>query len=144
MEKKIKDDTTLSYISLYDKEDKLGYILTCIENKQVISTSGILYLNDVIKNNYSQEIYRDFVIKLYGYSYNFDRANWSFNFIIKPLIDGLTSDNLRTLLEYMNENSQIYDSYAFQDACRMIKERLDVIDSKFNFTPYDKCAPYLK
>lgn len=143
LEKKIKDDTTLSYISLYDKEDKLGYILTCIENKQVISTSGILYLNDVIKNNYSQEIYRDFVIKLYGYSYNFDRANWSFNFIIKPLIDGLTSDNLRTLLEYMNENSQIYDSYAFQDACRMIKERLNTIDSKFDFTPYEKCAPHM-
>lgn len=144
LEQIIKENSTLSYIALYNKSNQLEHILTCVKNRQTITNSGILYLNKVILDNYSHEIYQDFTITLYGHACSYDRANWIFNSIIASVIGTFTSDQLRTLLEYMNENGQIYDSYAFPNACRMIKERLDVIDSKFDFTPYEKCAPYLK
>lgn len=144
LEQNIGRNSTLLYIALYNKDNKFEHILTCIKHRQYISFSGVLYLSDFIKTNYSLEEYNNFAITLYGYSYNFEHANWIFNSIVKPLIDTLISDQLRTLLEYMNNNGQIYGSYAFPNACHMIKARLDAIDSKFNFTPYDKCAPYLK
>lgn len=133
----------MSYITLYNKDNQLEHILTCVKNRQTITNSGILYLNKVILDNYSQEIYQDFTITLYGHAYSYDCANWIFNSIIASVIGTFTSDQLRTLLEYMNENGQIYSSFAFPNACRMIKERLDVIDSKFDFTPYEKCAPHM-
>lgn len=143
LEQIIKENSTLSYIALYNKGNQFEHILTCIKHRQHICFSGILYLSDFIKSNYSLEEYNNFAITMYGYSYNFELANWIFNFIIASVIGTFTSDQLRTLLEYMNKNGQIYDSYAFPNACRMIKERLNTIDSKFDFTPYEKCAPHM-
>ena len=117
------------------------HIMECVKTEQYnLSYASILYLNNVVRNNFSVDNYSDFAITLYGSSPCFDNANWIFFNILKPLVQQLYMDKLTKLLSYMNDNDQIRGSYEFGNACRLVKERLSKLNPAFDYSQY----PYIK
>lgn len=141
MDKKINEKKELSCIALYNKVNMFEHIMECVKTEQYnLSYASILYLNNVVRNNFSVDNYSDFAITLYGSSPCFDNANWIFSNILKPLVQQLYMDKLTKLLSYMNGNDQIRGSYEFGNACRLVKERLSKLNPAFDYSQY----PYIK
>lgn len=137
MEKKISECAELSCLVLYDKPDLLQHVIECVETKQyMMSYASISYLNNIVQNKFSREIYADFVIALYGHSPQFVNANWNYANIVQNVIQELTYKQLTQLITYMNTNNQIYNSNEFSNAVQKVKERMEALNPAFDYTPY--------
>ena len=137
MDKKINENIELSYIVLYDKEDLFQHVMECATNNQyMMSYSSISYLNDIVKSKFSMDYYYDFVVALYEYSPQFANANWNYTYFLKPIITELSLPHLESLIKCMDTNNQIYNSHEFNNAVNKIKERMQQLNPKFDYSTY--------
>lgn len=84
------------------------------------------------------ELY-DFFIFYYGDSQSFDMADERFDFVIAPYLDSFIASQLKKLLEYCNDNSQIYRRWAaYSSNTKIAKAILQKLGKDFDFSEYKK------
>lgn len=66
----------------------------------------------------------------------FDNADTYFESLIEPNINGMTEEQLKRLIEYSNENSQIYDRRMAYKAKNIIKKSMERKKPNFCYGAY--------
>jgi len=114
---------------IYATENKYDNIL--------ITTQSILELyGTAIQSGYTNEA-NLFLIKMYGYSLNYDNADTRYENLIKPFLDTFSKEELKVLIENINDNSQIYDRRNSYSTNLHIKEFVDkAYDYSFDYDKY--------
>ncbi|MGN0728183.1 hypothetical protein [Treponema sp.] len=83
------------------------------------------------------ELY-DFFVFYYGDSQSFDTADERFELVIAPYLDSFISSQLRDLIEFCNDNSQIYRRWAaYSSNTKIAKAILQKLGKDFDFSEYD-------
>ena len=137
MDEKIKETKNLSLIVLYDKPDKLKYVMDCITTEQYYMSFHMLhYYNDIVKFGFSEDNYYAFVVTLYGHSPQFANANWNYIYFLKPIISQLPTALVEQLIQLMDRNNQVYNSNEFHNAVSKVKERMQQLNPAFDYTPF--------
>lgn len=98
--------------------------------------STILYLSDYLRDNISQAESLDFNIEQYGHSGSFDQADWRYDNLISPYLKEFTLEQWKHILEYTNNNGQIYGRRKADLTYRTMKNVILSKDGAFDFTPY--------
>ena len=80
----------------------------------------------------------DFGISSYGKSGTFDTATLRFNEMVRPFLNDYSREQFVSLLQKIEPNSQTYWRRGARTDHSEVKERIDVIDSAFDFTPFPK------
>ena len=80
----------------------------------------------------------DFGISSYGESGTYDTATLRFNEMIRPFLNEYSREQIITLLQQIESNGQTYGRREVQKDHSEVKERIDEIDSAFDFTAYPK------
>lgn len=96
----------------------------------------ILYLNDYLRENVSKAEALDFNIEQYGDSGSFDQADWRYDNLIGPYLKEFTMEQLKRILQYTNDNGQIYGRRKADMTYRSMKNVVLSKDKNFDFTSY--------
>lgn len=96
----------------------------------------ILYLSDYLHDNVSQAESLDFNIEQYGDSRSFDQADWRYDNLIGPYLKDFTLEQWKRILQYTNNNGQIYGRRKADLTYRAMKSVILAKDENFDFTPY--------
>lgn len=94
------------------------------------------YMYDYIRNNVGDADAKDFAIRLYGVARCFDAADEYFDNLIVPILGDFSADQLNKLIEYSNDNSQIYSRKKFSNSRRLIKKYMDKKNPQFDYSLY--------
>lgn len=94
------------------------------------------YMYDYIRNNVGDADAKDFAIRLYGVARCFDAADEYFDNLIEPILGDFSADQLNKLIEYSNDNSQIYSRKKFSNSRRLIKKYMDKKNPQFDYSLY--------
>lgn len=94
------------------------------------------YMYDYIRNNVGDADAKDFAIRLYGVARCFDAADEYFDDLIVPILGDLSAEQLEKLIEYSNNNSQIYCRKKFLNSRRLIKKYMDKKNPQFDYSQY--------
>lgn len=94
------------------------------------------YMYDYIRNNVGDADAKDFAIRLYGVARCFDAADEYFDNLIEPILGDFSADQLKKLIEYSNDNSQIYSRKKFSNSRRLIKKYMDKKNPQFDYSLY--------
>lgn len=99
--------------------------------------SGVAsYVYNYLKNDVGDSDARDFAIKLYGSSKQYDDADDYFDNLIEPILGEMSEDQLVNLISYSNNNSQVYDRRRFSNSKWKIKSYMDRKNPQFDYSPY--------
>ena len=74
------------------------------------------YMYDYIRNNVGDADAKDLAIRLYGVARCFDSADEYFDNLIEPILGDFSADQHKKLIEYSNDNSQIYSRKKFSNS----------------------------
>lgn len=94
------------------------------------------YMYDYIRNNVGDADAKDFAIRLYGVARCFDAADEYFDNLIEPILGDFSANQLKKLIEYSNDNSQIYSRKKFSNSRRLIKKYMDKKNPQFDYSLY--------
>lgn len=97
----------------------------------------ILYLSKFLKMNISNAESLDFNIERYGDSKSFDQADWRFDALILPHLKEFTFEQMKRILDYSNNNGQIFGRGRASTSNRTIKNRILQINDSFDFSKYN-------
>ena len=78
----------------------------------------------------------DFNIEQYGGSGSYDQADWRFDSLILPYLKEYTFEQMKRIMEYSNNNGQIYARYRAGTSNRTIKNRIIQMDEHFDFSAF--------
>ena len=79
-----------------------------------------------------------FGISSYGESGTYDTATLRFNKMVRPFLNEYSIEQITTLLDKIELNGQTYGRRGVQKDHSEVKERIDEIDSAFDFTAHPK------
>lgn len=96
----------------------------------------ILYLSDYLRENVSKAEALDFNIEQYGDSGSFDQADWRYDNLISPYLKEFTMKQLKKILQYTNDNGQIYGRRKADMTYRAMKNVVLSKDENFDFTQF--------
>lgn len=144
-------------LSLFPPEPSASFEICFPESEEIYFKKTREYFKEVV-SSYSNENYRsaivmlysisilgkeselyDFFIFYYGDSHSFDIADERFEFVIAPYLDSFIASQLKKLLEYCNDNSQIYRRWAaYSSNTKIAKAILQKLGKDFDFSEYKK------
>ena len=107
-----------------------------IRNSHPQYRDTLLYLSDYLRANVSTSESLDFNIVHYGDSGSYDQADWRFDNLILPYLKEFTFEQMKRILEYSNNNDQIYARRRADTSNRTIKNRIIQLDEHFDFSAY--------
>lgn len=113
-----------------------GNPLEHIRNSKPQYRDTILYLSEYLKNNISKAESLDFNIEQYGGSGSYDQADWRFDSLILPYLKEFTFEQMKRIMEYSNNNGQIYARHRAGTSNRTIKNRIIQMDEHFDFSAF--------
>lgn len=96
----------------------------------------ILYLSNYLRENINSAESLDFNIEQYGDSGSFDQADWRYDNLIGPYLKDFTLEQWKRILQYTNDNGQIYGRRKADLTYRAMKNVILSKDENFDFTPY--------
>lgn len=96
----------------------------------------IIYLSEYLRANVSTAESLDFNIEQYGDSASFDQADWRFDNLILPYLKEFSFQQMKRIMEYSNNNGQIYARRRADTSNRTIKNRIIQMDENFDFTAF--------
>jgi len=128
----INSSEDLQALAVFLSDNPLNHI----RNSNPQRGSTILYLSDYLRVNISQAEALDFNIEQYGNSLSYDQADWRFDNLILPYLKEFSFEEMKKILEYSNNNSQIYDRRRAGTSNRTIKNRIIQMDENFDFSQY--------
>lgn len=98
--------------------------------------SEIDHLFEIAELKKNRNFALDFLIKLYGDSYQFNDADLFFNNFIKPHLNEFSHSQLEQLIIVSDLNSQIYSRRNGKESNTLIGERMKENDNSFDFKKY--------
>ncbi|NQU32019.1 MAG: hypothetical protein HQ521_02195, partial [Bacteroidetes bacterium] len=105
-------------------------------NYRICAKSILQINNDSIASVQKEERHR-FIIKMFGYSYDFDNADELYDMVINPYLKDFSKKSLKLLVSKANGNSQIYGRKAAPRTLNEIRMEVDKrYNSGFNYEPY--------
>lgn len=96
----------------------------------------ILYLSDYLRANVSHAEALDFNIEQYGNSGSYDQADWRYDNLISPYLKDFTLEQWMRIMQYTNDNSQIYGRRKADLTYRAMKNVILSKNETFDFTFY--------
>lgn len=94
------------------------------------------YIAEFLENIAGHSKVLEYYIKLYEASNSYDEADWRFDDFIEPHLDEFDERQVGLLIDVTNSNGQIYDRRQAIYANNKIKNRMLVLNSKFDFSQY--------
>lgn len=95
------------------------------------------YMIEYLSTTVSRADAIDFAIDLYGRSPQFDNADDYFDNMLDNLLCEMTEAQLTKVVEYSNNNGQIYARRKFSSSRYQIKKFLEKKNPQFDYSPYD-------
>lgn len=94
------------------------------------------YMYDFIKTNVGDADAKDFAIRQYGEVGNFNAADEYFDNLIEPILGDMSEEQLVKLIEYSNNNGQIFGRRKFPNSKRLIKNYMSMKNPQFDYSSY--------
>lgn len=110
-----------------------------VHAKKVDSNIGAnigLYMYDYLKQNVGDADARDFVIEVYGNANSYDAADDYFDNLIESILGDMSEEQLVKLIEYSNNNGQIYGRRKFPNSRWLIKNYMSKKNPLFDYSLY--------
>lgn len=110
-----------------------------VHAKKVDSNIGAnigLYMYDYLKQNVGDADARDFVIEVYGNANSYDAADDYFDNLIESILGDMSEEQLVKLIEYSNNNGQIYGRRKFPNSRGLIKNYMSKKNPQFDYSLY--------
>lgn len=133
MEQKINDKPNLQAMAFFLSDNPLVHAMNLDGG---VGVDVGFYMYDYIRNNVGDADAKDFAIRLYGVARCFDAADEYFDDLIVPILGDLSAEQLEKLIEYSNDNSQIYSRKKFFNSKRLIKKYMDKKNPQFDYSQY--------
>jgi len=103
-----------------------------------ITTQSIIEVFSTALNEGKRDLAFEFLVEMFGRSGSYDTADYRFNHLIAPNIEGFNNKELKQIVKEINNNSQISDRRDAQSTNRLIKARIDELIEGFNFNAYPR------
>lgn len=132
---KINKNSDLHAMAFFQSDNPL------VHAKKVDSNIGAnigLYMYDYLKQNVSDADARDFVIEVYGNAKSYDAADDYFDSLIESILGDMSEEQLVKLIEYSNNNGQIYGRRKFPSSRGLIKNYMSKKNPQFDYSLYEK------
>ena len=94
------------------------------------------YMYDFIKTNVGDADAQNFAIRQYGEVGNFNAADEYFDNLIEPILGDMSEEQLVKLIEYSNNNGQIYGRRKFPNSRGLIKNYMSKKNPQFDYSLY--------
>lgn len=133
IEQKINDKPNLQAMAFFLSGNPLVHAMNLDGG---VGVDAGFYMYDYIRNNVGDADAKDFAIRLYGVARCFDAADEYFDNLIEPILGDFSADQLKKLIEYSNNNSQIYSRKKFSNSRRLIKKYMDKKNPQFDYSLY--------
>lgn len=133
MEQKINDKPNLQAMAFFLSDNPLVHAMNLDGG---VGVDVGFYMYDYIRNNVGDADAKDFAIRLYGVARCFDAADEYFDDLIVPILGDLSAEQLEKLIEYSNDNSQIYSRKKFSNSRRLIKKYMYKKNPLFDYSQY--------
>ncbi|QQT55341.1 hypothetical protein I6I98_08825 [Sphingobacterium multivorum] len=104
--------------------------------KSYISTQSIIEVYNYALNENKNETANMFLIKMFGKSSDYDQADTRFESLIEPYLSTFSEDQIKTIINEIDKNSQIHDRRKAKESNFIIKRRALEINNKFDFKEY--------
>ena len=133
IEQKINENSDLHAMAFFLSGNPL------VHAKKVNSNIGAnigLYMYDYLKQNVGDADARDFVIKVYGNANSYDAADDYFDNLIESILGDMSEEQLVKLIEYSNNNGQIYGRRKFPNSRWLIKNYMSKKNPQFDYSLY--------
>lgn len=133
IEQKINAKSNLQAMAFFLSSDPL------VHAKKVdsdIETNIGLYMYDYLKQNAGDADARDFVIEVYGNANSYDAADDYFDNLIESILGDMSEEQLVKLIEYSNNNGQIYGRRKFPNSRWLIKNYMSKKNPLFDYSLY--------
>ena len=134
IEQKINDKPNLKAMAFFLSSNPL------LHAKKVDSNIGAnigLYMYDYLKQNVGDTDARDFVIEVYGNAKSYDAADDYFDSLIESILGDMSEGQLVKLIEYSNNNGQIYGRRKFPSSRGLIKNYMSKKNPQFDYSLYE-------
>lgn len=135
IEQKIHNNSDLHAMAFFLSDNPL------VHAKKVDSNIGAnigLYMYDYLKQNVGDADARDFVIEIYGNAKSYDAADDYFDSLIESILGDMSEEQLVKLIEYSNNNGQIYGRRKFPSSRGLIKNYMSRKNPQFDYSIYEK------
>lgn len=135
IEQKINNNSDLHAMAFFLSDNPL------VHAKKVDSNIGAnigLYMYDYLKQNVGDADARDFVIEIYGNAKSYDAADDYFDSLIESILGDMSEEQLVKLIEYSNNNGQIYGRRKFPSSRGLIKNYMSKKNPQFDYSLYEK------
>lgn len=135
IEQKINNNSDLHAMAFFLSDNPL------VHAKKVDSNIGAnigLYMYDYLKQNVGDADARDFVIEIYGNAKSYDAADDYFDSLIESILGDMSEEQLVKLIEYSNNNGQIYGRRKFPSSRGLIKNYMSRKNPQFDYSIYEK------
>lgn len=133
IEQKINENSDLHAMAFFLSGNPL------VHAKKVDSNIGAnigLYMYDYLKQNVGDADARDFVIEVYGNANSYDAADDYFDNLIESILGDMSEEQLVKLIEYSNNNGQIYGRRKFPNSRGLIKNYMSKKNPQFDYSLY--------
>jgi len=111
-----------------------------VKNSNVaLKNNAAKFLSKICEEQGQLQLFNDLVVTYYAKSSKFSEARDRFAFYIKPYLSNFTIQNFVTLIESINNNSQLYNYINQKDNNDIILEHArKALPEDFDYTPYPK------
>lgn len=133
IEQKINENSDLHAMAFFLSSDPLVHAKKVDSN---IEANIGLYMYDYLKQNVGDADARDFVIKVYGNANSYDAADDYFDNLIESILGDMSEEQLVKLIEYSNNNGQIYGRRKFPNSRWLIKNYMSKKNPQFDYSLY--------
>ena len=134
----IKKDTKhdLKALALFEEENSVEHIFKAsfTQHKTGIYLFQFLYLM------VNKQMAFDYGIKLYASSASYDEADWRFEDFIQPYLKNFSIEQLRNIVEAVNNNDQLHGRMRAVPSNNIIRKRILSLEKSFDFSLY----PYFR
>lgn len=94
------------------------------------------YIAEFLENIAGHSKALEYYIELYAASNSYDQADWRFDDFIEPHLNEFDEKQVEQLIDATNSNGQIYDRRQAPYANNKIRNRMLVLNPKFDFSRY--------
>ncbi len=142
IEKNADSDTYAIFLSK-DINEHIDKVLSITWSSEYvdtyITTESITSVFQFALDNGLRDLAYDFIITMFGKSDQYDTADIRFDSLIGPHLNDFNKNELKKILEVINENSQINDRRKALHTNYLIKNRIIELHGKdFDFSKYSK------
>lgn len=134
---KVDNNPDYKALALFRYEDIEQHLTYLINENFNLGLETMEYIMEIAKDQGYEPQMRALCIKCFGRSGNFATADIRYIKHISPILNDLDADDIKLLLEQINENNQIYNRNRAALTNKEVKTKADeVLGTDFDYSPY--------